>query len=176
MGFNYAEPMRIPILLLWSLALFSYGAQADMTAPVSDAGAVAVSLDGQWQSALDPKDQGRSAKWFDPAFFPAAEARPIQVPGALTEVWADLKDFPWYLKTFPLGMTPAPGMRYYLRFGAVEHSSDVWFNGTYLGAHEGGEDPFEFDVTSLLQPGKPNTVAVRVKLTTLARWGGLIST
>jgi hypothetical protein len=41
---------------------------------------------------------------------------------------------------------------------------DVWLNGTHLGSHDGVEDPFEFDVTTLLQPGKPNTVTVRIKL------------
>jgi hypothetical protein len=161
--------MRIPILLFSVLAFFSNEVRADMAA-TSDAGTTAVSLDGQWQSAKDLTDAGRAGKWFDPASFPTAAAKPVLVPGAVTEFWPNdtwtrdaSKDVIWYIKTFPFG-TPQPNMRYYLRFGAVMDTSEVWLNGTDLGTHFGGEDPFEYDVTKLLQPGKPNTVAVRINL------------
>jgi hypothetical protein len=135
------------------------------------------SLDGEWKSAWDKNDAGRTQKWFDPASFPAADSRPALVPGSGMETWPITSwwmDAPtnilWYLKTFPLEITPQPGLRYYLRFGAVKKLSEVWFNGTSLGTHEGGEDPFEYDVTALLQPGKPNTVAVRLQM---AMQGGM---
>jgi hypothetical protein len=136
----------------------------------TSSGTLIQSLDGEWQSAPDLNNGGETAKWFDPASFPASAARPLQVPGAVTEVWPistftdPSKNAIWYLKTFPLLAGQGANMRYYLRFGAVMTMSDVWLNGIHLGAHEGGEDPFEFDVTSLLQPGKPNAVAVRLKL------------
>ncbi len=38
----------------------------------------------------------------------------------------------------------------------------VWVNGTYLGAHEGGEFPFTLDVTETIKTGKSNLLAVRV--------------
>jgi hypothetical protein len=161
--------MRILIVLLCGLALFPWSVRADLTAS-SDAGTTAVSLDGQWQSAVDLTDAGRGAKWFDLASFPSAAAKPILVPGAVTEVWANStwtrdasKDVIWYLRTFPFAAAQ-PNIRYYLRFGAVMDTSEIWFNGTDLGQHIGGEDPFEFDVTKLLQPGKPSTVAVRINL------------
>ena len=135
------------------------------------------SLDGPWQSAQDLKDTGRTEKWFDPTLFPANAARPALVPGSGMETWPITSwwmDAPtnilWYLKTFPWELTPQPGMRYYLRFGAVKKLSEVWLNGNSLGTHEGGEDPFEYDVTSLLQPGKPNTVVVRLQM---AMQGGM---
>jgi hypothetical protein len=135
------------------------------------------SLDGEWQSARDLNDAGRTQKWFDPASFPVHDSRPALVPGSGMETWPITSwwmDPPtnilWYLKTFPVEITPQPGLRYYLRFGAVKKLSEVWFNGTSLGTHEGGEDPFEYDVTSLLQPGKPNTVAVRLQM---AMQGGI---
>jgi hypothetical protein len=148
-------------------------AQASSTS----SGTLVKSLDGEWQSAWDLKDAGRTGKWFDPTLFPVKDARPALVPGSGMETWPITSwwmDAPtnilWYLKTFPLEMTPQAGMQYYLRFGAVKKLSEVWFNGTSLGTHEGGEDPFEFDVTSLLQPGKPNTVAVRLQM---AMQGGM---
>ena len=72
----------------------------------------------------------------------------------------------WYFRTFPVQGAPQAGMRYYLRFGAVRQISDVWLNGTHLGSHGGGEDPFEFDVTKFLQQGS-NALAVRVKMNLL---------
>ncbi len=53
-------------------------------------------------------------------------------------------------------------MRSYLRFGAVRYLSHVWLNGIDLGSHEGGDDPFEFEVTKLLRAGQLNTLIVRV--------------
>jgi beta-glucuronidase len=41
-----------------------------------------------------------------------------------------------------------------LHFDAVYDVAQVWLNGKYLGTHEGGYTAFEFDVTSLLKPGK----------------------
>jgi hypothetical protein len=159
------------ILLLASLVFLSPEANADAPAFSSAAGKVVLSLNGEWQSAQDLKNEGTNAKWFDPANFPAKAARPIQVPGAVSEVWATTDwhspgedNIAWYLKTFTPTMKLEPHLRYYLRFGAVMETCDVWLNGTQIGSHDGGEDPFEFDVTKLLQPGKPNTLALRVML------------
>ncbi len=43
--------------------------------------------------------------------------------------------------------------RYLLHFGAVSYRADVWLNGAYIGAHEGGYTPFAFDVTDILGEG-----------------------
>jgi hypothetical protein len=160
--------MKSLLLVLGLLSCLTLGARAEVS---TKSGTLIQSLDGEWQTAQDVKDAGKTAQWFDPAHFPTAAARPVQVPGALTEAWATsewtrdaAKDTAWYLKTFSVEKAPEANMRYFLRFGAVTKDSEIWFNGTSVGAHEGQEDPFEFDVTSLVQPGKPNTVAVRLKL------------
>jgi hypothetical protein len=154
---------------------------ADATAATSDGGTLTISLNGEWQIAQDPHDDGVKGGWFDADKFPAAQARAIQVPGVITEVfpetvwWMDPPNvIYWYSKTFQLDGTPQPHVRYYLRFGAVKQTSEIWLNGTHLGSHGGGEDPFEFDVTSLLQTGKPNTVAVQIKCNLLGGiWQGV---
>ena len=38
----------------------------------------------------------------------------------------------------------------------------VWLNGQYLGQHEGGYTPFEFDITSVVKPGESNVLTVQV--------------
>jgi beta-mannosidase len=48
-----------------------------------------------------------------------------------------------------------------LHFDGVDYYSDVYLNGEHLGHHIGYFDPFEFDVTKTIRPGK-NILAVRV--------------
>jgi beta-mannosidase len=48
-----------------------------------------------------------------------------------------------------------------LRFEGVDYSADVYLNGQLLGTHSGYFEPFEFDVTKILRPGR-NLLAVRV--------------
>ena len=40
--------------------------------------------------------------------------------------------------------------RVLIRFGAVDYLAEVWLNGNWAGSHEGGETPFELDVTELI--------------------------
>lgn len=48
-----------------------------------------------------------------------------------------------------------------LHFEGVDYFCDAHLNGEHLGRHEGYFEPFEFDVTKVLKPGK-NILAVRV--------------
>lgn len=50
-----------------------------------------------------------------------------------------------------------------LRFTGVDYFADVWLNGTYLGAHEGYNTPFEFEVGHLLKQGEKNLLVVKVR-------------
>jgi hypothetical protein len=128
------------------------------------------SLDGVWQIAQDQNDQGRAGRWYEPSHFPAAAARAILVPGNINEAWPNpaplfeprAANLDWYMLTFVPKTAAGPGLRSYLRFGAVRYLSEAWLNGRDLGAHEGGEDPFECDVTEALIPGRSNTLIVRV--------------
>jgi len=67
----------------------------------------------------------------------------------------------WYRRDFDV---PAAwlGLVATLKFGAVNYVADVWFNGTYLGYHEGGSTPFAFDASDALRPGIRNVLSVRV--------------
>jgi hypothetical protein len=49
----------------------------------------------------------------------------------------------------------------YLHFQGVDYYADVYVNGQHVGAHEGLFDPFEFDIKSLVKPGK-NVILVKV--------------
>lgn len=131
-------------------------------------GAVSQSLDGRWLLAQDTKNVGLVDHWFQQDSFPVSLCRPVPVPGNINEAWPNpnavttpgAANLDWYRLVFSADV-PAQ-LHYYLRFGAVRYLSRVWLNGTELGSHEGGQDPFEFDVTPLVRLGHENTLVVRV--------------
>ena len=72
----------------------------------------------------------------------------------------------WYRRSFGTAELQAAGYRgdddrLKLNFGAVDWAADVWLNGTHLGSHEGGQTPFSFDVTKVLNDTAENTLVVR---------------
>jgi beta-galactosidase len=77
----------------------------------------------------------------------------------------------WYRKSFTVKQEDK-GKNVYLQFDGVYMNSDVWINGNHLGFHPYGYTPFNYDITSFLNPaGKANVVAVRVKNKGLnSRW------
>ena len=158
-----------PLALFLLLAVGAFAAPA-APPPAPPSAFRTQSLDGPWQIARDPDDTGRASHWFQPGAFPSAASRSIQVPGNVNEAWpagvADAsKPGPavfWYTRTFTPETPNGTDLRQYLRFGAVGYSCDVWLNGVSLGSHEGGQSPFEFDVTPTLVPDRPNTVTLRV--------------
>jgi beta-glucuronidase len=75
--------------------------------------------------------------------------------------YADYAGIAWYRRQ--LTLPPMAGEAHVcLRFGAVFYLTQVWWNGVYLGEHEGGYTPFDFDVSRLARPGAANVVAMRV--------------
>jgi len=59
----------------------------------------------------------------------------------------------WYRKTVSIPNT-WEGKRVILKFGAVDWHATVWVNGQYVGEHENGYLPFEFDITDALSPAE----------------------
>ena len=120
-----------------------------------------LSLSGEWRFAVDPGGIGEREGWETPEFDDSAWTA-VTVPhtwGVMVE-HADYDGVAWYRRTF----TPpveAQDTHLRLRFEAVFYLARVWLNGQYLGAHEGGYTPFEFDVSGIAQPGVENVIAVQ---------------
>jgi beta-galactosidase/beta-glucuronidase len=149
-----------------------------------------IPLSGEWRFAVDPDTVGENEGWADPGLDDCIWTT-VTVPhtwGVMPE-YADYDGVAWYRQSFMLpGEAQDAHLR--LRFDAVFYLSDVWLNGEYLGQHEGGYTPFEFDVSGIARPGAENVVAVRVDNTramdripaTLRRtwsydwwnWGGIV--
>ncbi|MCW5980268.1 MAG: beta galactosidase jelly roll domain-containing protein [Bryobacteraceae bacterium] len=121
-----------------------------------------VSLNGSWEFDFDDGDAGLDAGWHLPG---RTLGRNILVPFCFeceASRIADPSPHPvcWYRRRFRIPEEWA-GRRVLLRFGAVDYRAQVWVNGCAAGEHEGGQTPFSFDITALLQAGE-NTLAIRV--------------
>jgi len=110
------------------------------------------SLDGTWQFVFDDLDEGLRQRWYlDHSF-----GREIVVPFPPESIASGIGDDSdhaalWYrrLLTVPSDIGTE---RLILHFGAVDHEADVWVDGQHAGHHEGGQTPFSFDATDLLDP------------------------
>ena len=105
-------------------------------------------LNGLWEYALQPKNENK------PISFQGKILVPFAVESALSGVAKTVgKDSVlWYKTRFTL---PASmnGKNILLHFGAVDWETEVYLNGKKLGTHQGGYDPFSFDISSALKKG-----------------------
>lgn len=117
-------------------------------------------LDGTWSYAIE-KDTPGEELGYPSSSFEASDWRPIELPDNWyrTEI-GDLYGTVWFRRSFA---TPSKGLsdRVFLRFAGVDYLADVWLNDTYLGHHEGMFNPFDFDVTDVLDPSGQNVLVVR---------------
>lgn len=67
----------------------------------------------------------------------------------------------WYQRTVSISSKNRKG-RVLLHFGAVDWEAEVFVNGKSVGMHQGGYDPFHFDVTDFLKKGQSQDIQVRV--------------
>lgn len=120
-------------------------------------------LNGAWDFAFDPDNQGLAQHWFDPVSEALQDS--IVVPFPWQSTLSGIADpdqhgVAWYRRTFTIPET-WQGQRVALHFGAVDYWARVWVNSEPVGEHEGGYTPFEFDITDTLVAGE-NVVVVRV--------------
>ena len=116
-------------------------------------------LDGPWEFYFDHHQENTLPKQLG-----SVEWRTTYVPEPWQARFADLRDksgVGWYRRTVHSPQTWQTGnYAVILHFGAVDYFAEVWFNNVYLGSHEGGYLPFEFDVQPYLR--EQNEILVRV--------------
>ena len=117
-------------------------------------------LSGAWLLATDPGNKGREEHWFERV---RPEAKEAPVPGVIQQVFPGYHGVAWYWHAFRTQQATrdAEGS-VLLHFGAVDYLADVWLNGNHLGSYEGGETPFEFDVTAAVKNEGESLLAIRV--------------
>ncbi len=116
-----------------------------------------VNLNGRWDYAIRPREEARPANFDGPILVP------FPVESALSGVKKPVRPEQrlWYRRTFELPARVNSG-RWLLHFGAVDWDATVTVNGKAVGQHRGGFDPFTFDITEAIVPGKPQELVVSV--------------
>ena len=130
--------------------------------PESNRPPASICLDGEWRFAVDPGLIGINSGWTAPGFDDSTwETVIVPHTWGVDSAHASYDGCAWYRRTF---RAPADsGIAHVrLRFQAVFYLARVWMNGTYLGMHEGGYTPFEFDASSLVKPDEDNLLVVLV--------------
>jgi beta-glucuronidase len=128
-----------------------------------------VSLNGQWQTIIDPYESGYYNYRYQPndnGYFKNAKPKSktdlieydfdssatLNVPGDWNTQSDQLFFYEgtvWYKKSFDYPRTP--NTRLFVYFGAANYFADVYLNGEKIGQHEGGFTPFNFEITRLVR-------------------------
>jgi len=114
-------------------------------------------LNGLWQFEIAAKDAAQ------PVQFSRQILVPYPVESALSGIKQRVsqKDRLWYQRGFSVPAAWRKG-RVLLHFTASDWATDVFVNGKPVGKHDGGYDPFEFDVTGFLTSGGDQSLVVSV--------------
>jgi hypothetical protein len=107
-----------------------------------------LNLNGIWDYSIVAKEESNPLTYEGKILVPFAAESALSGVGKM--VGRD--SVMWYRKTVTMPST-FKGKNVLLHFGAVDWLSDVYVNGTRVGTHEGGYDPFWFDITSFLKSG-----------------------
>jgi len=155
------------------LAVSSFGQADTASSPLigNVASRTAISLDGTWNTIVDPYETGLGSRFYENAK-PKAKSDLIEydfdrspkllVPGDWNTQRESLLFYEgviWYQRNF--SYQKRQHTRTFLYFGAVNYQARVWLNGIKLGEHEGGFTPFDFEVTDKIADGE-NSVVVEV--------------
>jgi hypothetical protein len=130
--------------------------------PILAIPSVSIPLSGEWCFAIDKEGTGKGQGWAKPDFNDSSWTT-VQVPHTWNVMsdYSEYEGLAWYRRRFTIPVE-ARDAHLRLRFEAVFYLAHIWLNGQYLGQHEGGYTPFEFDVTSVAKPGTQNVIAVQV--------------
>ncbi|MBA8846777.1 glycoside hydrolase family 2 protein [Microcella alkalica] len=111
-----------------------------------------VSLDGEWEFALDPGGDGLEGGWWRGDV--SLEGR-ITVPFPPESPASGIGDLGphrvlWYRRLLTSDDLAGAGERLVLHFGAVDYRASVWVEGQLVAEHEGGHTPFSADLSRCL--------------------------
>lgn len=115
-------------------------------------------LNGLWQYSILPKSNENI-----PSKFQGNILVPFAIESSLSGVKKSVgKDsIVWYQRTFEVPLK-RKSKKILLHFGAIDWQSIVYINGKKIGMHEGGYDPFTFDITDYLNKDPGQQLSIRV--------------
>ena len=116
-----------------------------------------LNLNGRWSYMVTHRNA------LQPKSFEGEIVVPFPIESLLSGVQKRLgpRERLWYRRTFETS-SHGDKQRLLLHFGAVDWEAEVWINGIRQGTHQGGYDPFTFDITDSLLPSKEQEIIVGV--------------
>jgi len=141
-----------------------------------------LSMDGEWEFHTDPKLAGYEARWYETGSWPGAERR-INVPGCWEAqgvgqpglsgrngafesyermMFSNYTGAAWYRKTINV---PAKWQdhKVWLKIGGVNSIGWIWVNEEYVAQIYEYAGTYKYDISDLVTPGKPATVAIMLR-------------
>ena len=146
---------------------------------VNISGRAATTLNGDWQTIVDPFEVGyfnyrmqpdpngffrnqKPQKSTDRVEYDFDRSPLLRVPGDWNTQRTELLFYEgtiWYRRHFAYALPP--NRRLFVQFGGANYEARVWLNGLELGVHEGGFTPFAFEITGRVRSGG-NDLIVKV--------------
>ena len=117
-------------------------------------------LNGTWEFQFDSLNSGLEQGWYNRPMFQDKITVPFPWGSQLSGV-SNLADIAWYSRRLDIPVEWS-GKRTFLVVGACDWHTRIWIDGDYVGEHQGGYTPFEFDLTEYVAAGKAHQLVVRV--------------
>jgi len=119
-----------------------------------------LNLNGTWEFQFDSLDVGLEQEWFKSPIFVEKITVPFPWGSRLSGV-DNLAHIGWYSRRLDI---PADwsNKRTFLIIGACDWYTSVWIDGEFVGEHQGGYTPFEFDLSAHVKAGQAHQLIVRV--------------
>jgi beta-glucuronidase len=169
--------MKLKLLFIVTLVFLEYGHAQFLIQNIE--GRKTVSLNGPWQTIIDPYENGYYNYRYEPrddGYFknqkPATRrdlveydfdrSESLNVPGdwnSQREMLFFYEGTIWYKRSFDY--TPDSSKRLFLNFGGANYRALIYLNGEKIGEHTGGFTPFCFEITRQVH-AKDNFVVVKV--------------
>ena len=121
-----------------------------------------LNLNGLWSYSFDFGNSGKARGYIESKGFAGKIMVPFCPESKLSGI--EFKDFinnMWYQRQITVP-SEWDGRKVILHFGAVDYKSELYIDGKFAGRHFGGTSSFEFDITSLVTPGKEANLVVYV--------------
>lgn len=118
-------------------------------------------LSGIWKFQKDSLEVGEVQNWQNGL----PNTRSIAVPGSWNEQFTDSRDYlgtAWYEKEIFIPSS-WKGQKIYVRIGSANYASKVYLNGKPVGAHEGGNLPFAFDISAFINWDVTNRITIQLE-------------
>jgi beta-galactosidase/beta-glucuronidase len=116
-----------------------------------------LNLNGLWDYSIRYKDDAK------PSSYTGKILVPFAVESALSGVGQTVgeNNVLWYRRRFTVPSS-MKGKKILLHFGAVDWEAEISVNGKLVGRHQGGYDPFSFDISAALNKSGAQELVVRV--------------